>query len=148
MTAATVDLTKSVAASKYQSYESQALVKRVRTIDFAEAVTAKGSALVNTNTIDAVKIDIGDIVIGVYVRQITSGTASSTVTVGYDGSATAFIASVSTDAAAGTVGAATLGATYFAAASAVRLTCGNTAPQTGIVEVTTLSLQTKASATV
>lgn len=153
-------------------YESEGHIVRKHVIKFVDAVAVKGSALVQTDTIDAIKIYAGEFVVGAFVRIITAGTTSSTVQVGDQTSAASFIASLALDAASGTVSlspgtlttadnnimvqdsgsayAVTFtGGKYYASADTIRLTIDSaTAPAAGVIEVGIVVIPVSASTTI
>ena len=130
----------------YKVVESSGYILRKHVINFADAVTVKGSPLAAGDTIDILSLNVGEFVDFCSSRVITAGTAASTATVGDQSSAAGLIASVACDAVTGTLvpGSGALlqnGLTpfnilgkYYTAANTVRLTLGATPPQTGVIE--------------
>lgn len=135
-----IDLTTPVAGSTFQQWVSAAGVDRlVKTVDFAEALASKGSALAQNDTVKAMVIPAGSAVISVFCRQLVAGTASSTFTVGSTATSTLYIASVSNDAAAQTFGYSDPSTiNFFSSADTVTLKLGATPPQAGKIEITAL----------
>jgi hypothetical protein len=73
-----------------------------RTIDFVKAKAAKGSALVQNDTIDVFQLPAGTRIYDCWTRIQVAATASTTMTLGDVASATGFVVSVALDAAAQT----------------------------------------------
>ena len=157
MAAPTVNIATPISGSSFQSWgKPSAKFSRTRVLDFAEAVTKKGSALVNGNTIDIMPFYAGELVTNVISRILVAGTASCTVTVGDDATAAGFMASLAVDGAANTVANSTgsfiftqagssayavtwVGGKFYTATNALRiaLSSGTTAEaQAGKIEFT------------
>ena len=138
---ANYDLSAPISGSIYQNLEAGCpVVRKTRIIDFAEAVTLKGSNLVAGDSIKAMTFDAGSLVLAVYVRQVVAGTPSSTFSVGSAATSTLYVATVSADAVAQTMKSSTIGASFFSSADYVNFTLGATPTLTGKVEVNALLL--------
>jgi hypothetical protein len=71
------------------------------TIDFAEAATAKGSALAAADVIEAVRVPAGSVVDWAVIYVVTAlsgGSADETISLGDGGSATRYAAATDSDA--------------------------------------------------
>ena len=78
-----------------------------KVIDFVECTALKGSALAQSDVIEAIPLEAGEILVGGFAKIITAGTANTTAQIGITGDdADGFIASVALDGTAGTVTAA------------------------------------------
>jgi len=132
-----------------------------RSIDFVKVAAAKGTALVQNDTVDIWTVPAGTRVYDAWTRIQVAGTAGSTLTLGDVASATGFITSVALDAAAQThvlgngaylvnnaTPIVTVTPKFYSAATVLRATLNSSAtPQTGVVEVNWLVLSPTLSTT-
>jgi len=150
MAAGTVDLTKPVDKSQFRAFAKTSDGDPfTRVIDFEEATTKKGSALAQNDTIDVITIPAGTVCTQVMVREMKVGTASTTMQVGDQTTATKYITSVALDGALQAFSACSPTAVFYSAANAVQICLNSaTAVTMGRFEITAVLLQLGTSVTV